>query len=238
MIYIGESGVVREVQHPICGMNGVPRLLYDGWCGVDGMARQFLWGLIQPEHVEKITIGEDNARIYVTTFDGDSNILSISLAGGPSQDELAELEEYGSVSIDPAAREITVVCTKAGYAIEVDLNFAVTLKTGECLPLNAGSGSPVKWYANLFQDMSFRGAYYMGGSGNFEGLYDVTYGERLFDGRYSGSASGENTVAVQDTAHIIVTSGLEYGRSHTTRMTMKEITIGGTAFLPEVLVEM
>ena len=204
---------------------------------MDGVARQFLWGLIQPEHVEKITIGGDNGRISVTTFDRGSDILSIDLAKGPSQEELAELEEYGSVTINPDAREITVVCTKAGYAIEVKLEFVVTLKTGECLSLSASSESQDKWYAKLFQDMSFRGAYYMGGSGNFEGLYDVTYGEHLFDGGYNGSASGENAVTVQYTAPIIVTSGLKYGRSHTTRMTMKEITIGGTAFLPEVMVE-
>lgn len=233
MIYQGVDGVVRETEQPVGGRLYGIRLLYDGYCGVDGVGRQILWGNIQAEHIEKIEIRLNQMNIRET---GGDYVLTVDLT---EDADLSVVSAYGNVSIDLDAKEITITCTKLGYSISVSGSIYVFLKTGEIFGLQEGhgfAGGSTKWHYKLMDTMTFHGKYYMSASGGVNGRYAVQYGDDLKTGDYRNSISGESVVTPDgDSAHVYVKSGIETGSgSHVTRMTMQEITIGGVAFVPEI----
>ena len=233
MIYQGVDGVVRETEQPVAGIGTVKNLLYDGYCGVDGVGRQILWGNIQAEHVEKIEIRLNQMNIRET---GGDHVLTVDLT---KDADLSGVSAYGNVSIDLDTKEITITCTKRGYSITVSGSIFVFLKTGQILDLQVGhgfGGGSIKWNYKLLETMTFHGKYYMSASGGVYGRYEVKYGDKLTTGEYSGSISGDSVVTpAGDSAAVYMKSGIETGSgSHITRMTMQEITIGGVAFVPEM----
>lgn len=243
MIELGVNGVVREVEiarmgpgakHGYAGF-GETTFLYDGYCGVNGVSRQFLWGKILAKHVERIEVIIDYVYISELSEDREVDWASVMTVALTSDEDLNAVADYGSVSVNLEDRTINAVCTKAGYVLDVRGRVHIILKTGEVFNISPDATTdpgPI----GLMDDMTFRGEYYMQINGN-RGSYNVEYGDELKTGSFSGSASGVVTVTAPTAIAVIdVGSGICAGGSgsHITRMTMGEITIGGVAFLPEV----
>lgn len=227
MIYLGNAGVVREVSQGYIGRAGVVRPLYDGYCGVDGVQRQFLGGKITADMIEKLELVPDSVWLYQIDSSGERT-GDYEYTKIHSESELNAYPGYGSVTVDASSGSVTVVGNKTGYQLVLELYLYVVYKSGlrVTFPFNGKIDNP-KFTTYFYVNIS--------SSSGAHGMYMSWFcGVNVGPGSYSGSAS--RTLTGEPTSHFSeIGSGIARDSgTQTATFTIRDFTIGGKQFLPEI----
>lgn len=224
MIYLGVNNAVRKASLVCAGLSGASRLVYDGWCGVNGARRQFLGGKVTADMIERFEL----VPAYLSVRTMDSNGSLGSAAGSTALKSAADLNtysQYGTVTVDTNSRTITIKETATGYFIQMSPEIYVKLKNGYRTDLWSGNISKM-------DDLKFTVYCYYSitGSGSW-GMRMLTFcGTDDVNPDSSAASASKTTTMTPVSSECYVGAGNARGSgTMTVQLTVQSFTVGGVS---------
>lgn len=223
----------------LMGRGGVNRYFYSGFCGVDGVARQFLAGHIRAGDIAEVRAVPYMVRVF--EMEGLSSIGSMLYSKSISTAEDLQdegIRQYGTVTVDTQRNMITVISNAANSYLEIIMRTEIVMEEPSIYV-------PATISIQKFERLEFIADWTIRFSGtyNAEGGYGLNaYGLPLHQEYVSGSASGTATLtpetgtlgAVND---ISVAAGRIEAGTTTVTMTLKTIDFDddGKPMTPQII---